>query len=288
MEDNEIVVTDGVPETPTENEVETNSADVVDEVQENTEEEKQEEVETKDNEDVEKQIEERANRLFEEKIEARLARDRVKREREQAQKDAKFHELETIMKHALNVDNLDDVITKSRDFYKEQGISIPEIINDKPFLNERDEMILARADAEEIIKLGKSEMELEANRIAQIPEKDRSLRDKTIFNDICQKLVRINDEEDFKAKGYDTKILDDKDFNEFRNQFNLNVPVAQIYETYTKLNNSAEKPISVGSAKTDKTDMGDKFSAEGINQMTPEEMMKHWNNPAFRKVAGLE
>ena len=279
--DNEEEIKD-VPETSEENEIETSASEGVEEVQETTE-----EVVQTSEEDIERQIEERANKIAEEKMEARLIRDRIKREREDAQTRAKYEQLENIMKSALGADNIDDVITKSKEFYKEQGISIPEIIN-KSSLNEREEMILAKADAVDIIKLGKSEMEIEANRIASIPEEKRSLRDKTIFNDVCKELVRINDEENFKAKGYDTKILNDKDFLSFREQFNLNIPVSSVYEMYSKLNvKHVEKPASAGSAKNEVGKVTESFSAERINNMTPQELMKHWNNPDFRRVAGL-
>ena len=281
--DNELVVTDGVPETSLEeNEIETNASEEVEEVQNTTE-----EVVQPSAEDIERQIEERANKIAEEKMEARLIRDRIKREREEAGVRAKYEQLESIMKTALGANNIDDVITKSKEFYREQGIQIPEIIN-KSSLNERDEIVLAKADAGDIIKLGKSEMEAEANRIASIPEKERSLRDKTIFNDVCQELVKINDEESFKSKGYDTKILEDKDFSLFRKQFNLNTPVSDIYEIYSKLNvKPVEKPASAGSAKSENNNSGETFSIERINKMKPEELVKYWNNPAFRKIAGL-
>lgn len=268
-EDNELVVED-VPETSEqENEIETNSAEEVEEVQQVTE-----EVTTPNEEDIEKQIEERANKLFEEKIEARLARDRVKREREEAKTKAKYEELETMMKSALGANNLDEVLSKSREFYKEQGIEVPQTII-KTSLNERDEKVLAKADAQEIISLGKSEMEQEANRIAKIPEEQRSLRDKTIFNDICQELVRMNDVESLKTKGYDTKILEDKDFSSFRNQFNLNTPVDKIYEMYQQVNGiKPQQPKSPGSAKTNTTnnEIKDYYTPEEVRQFTEEDL----------------
>lgn len=277
-ENNELVVTDDVPET-SENEelIETNASEGVEEVQDTTE-----TVEQPSEEDIEKRIEERANKIAEEKIEARLIRDRVKREREEAGTRAKYEQLENIMKSALGADNIDDVITKSKEFYKGQGMTIPEIIN-KPSLNERDEIVLAKADASDIIKLGKSEMEIEANRIAAIPEKDRSLRDKTIFNDVCKELVRINDIESLKVKGYDTKVLENKDFSSFREQFNLNTPVSKIYEMYSQVHgNKKVQPRSPGSVKTRQTnnEIKDYYSPEDFDKLTDEDL----RNPKIMQV----
>lgn len=271
-----------VPETSQEEQIETDASNEVEEVQEATQ-----EVVQPSAEDIERQIEERANKIAEEKMEKRLIRDRIKREREEAQARAKYEQLENIMKTALGANDIDDVISKSKEFYREQGIEIPEIIN-KSSYSEREEMILAKADAEEIIGLGKKEMEEEANRIAAIPKSERSVRDNTIFKEVCTKLMVMKDEESLKSKGYDMKILEDKDFSLFRSQFNVDTPVSKVYEMYSKLNpKTVEKPASAGSAKSENNTSGETFSAERINNMKPEEMLKYWNNPAFRKIAGL-
>lgn len=276
-EDNGLIV-DDVPETSEcEEQVETNASEEVDNVQDTTE-----EVVKPSAEELERQIEERANKIAEDKIEARLIRDRIKREREEAPTKAKYQELETIMKSALGAENIDDVITKSREFYKEQGMQIPEIIN-KSSLNERDEIVLAKADAGDIIKLGKSEMEAEANRIAAIPERNRSLRDKTIFNDVCQELIKMKDVDNLKAKGYDTKILNDKDFSSFRNQFNLNTEVSKIYEMYQKVNGTKPtQPKSPGSAKTTQSnnEIKEYYTPEEVRNFTEEDL----DNPKLMAV----
>ena len=267
MGENEIFVENDVPETSEEEQIETDASEGVEEVQAT-------EVAKTNEDDIEKQIEERANKIAEEKIEARLIRDRIKRERDEAGTKAKYEELETIMKSALGAKDIDDVISKSREFYKEQGVEIPQIINHSS-LNERDEIVLAKADAGDIIKLGKSEMEAEANRIASIPEANRSLRDKTVFNDLCQELIKIKDVEDLKTKGYDTKVLEDKDFVSFREQFNLNTPIAQIYEMYQKINgNRPMQPKSPGSARTTNTDneIKDYYTPEEVRQFTEEDL----------------
>ena len=267
LEDNEIMEND-VPETSEEELIETDASEEVEEVLNTTD-------EVEDNaEDIEKQIEERANKIAEEKIEARLIRDRIKRERENASQKAKYQELENIMKTALEADNLDDVISKSRSFYKEQGINIPDTTNNLS-LSKRDEEVLAKADAKEIISLGKAEMEYEANRIANIPESERSIREQTIFNEVCRELVNINDIDALKEKGYDTEVLNNKDFLSFREQFNLNTPVSKIYEMYQSINGTKPvQPKSPGSAKTNNSnnEIKDYYTPEEVRKFTEEDL----------------
>ena len=268
-EDNELVVTDDVPETSEEeNKVETDASEEVNEVQETTEEVVQPE------EDVEKRIQEEAHKIAEGIVEKRLARDRDKREREQAKEQAKYLELEDIMKSALGANDIDEVISKSREFYKEQGIQIPERIN-KPFLTKRQEEVLARDEARKIIELGKDEMNEEANRLSKIPPEQRTYQENVVFDELCLELVRLNDEESFKAKGYDTKLLDDKDFMNFRSQFTIKKPVSEIYEMYQQIKGTKPiRPYSPGSAKTNLTnnEIKDYYTPEEVRQFTEEDL----------------
>lgn len=273
---NELVVENDVPETSEENleEVEIGTSEDGNENQDTVQETEQSE------DDIEKQIEERANKIAEEKMEARLIRDRIKREREENKKLAKYQQLENVIKAGLGVDNLDEAISKTSEFYKEQGINIPEYHDS---YNERDEKILAKADAQEIIDLGKEEMEAEANRIASIPANERSVREKTIFDTICKELISLRDVDELKSKGYKTDILQTKEFSDFRNQFNVNTSISKIYEMYNKVNGqTVERPKSPGSAKSTTTvkQIKDYYSPEDVDKFTDED----WNNPKIMKV----
>ena len=276
--DNDLVVETDVPET---------SEETLDDIEINTSEDgesNQDDVqETGENndDDIEKQIEARANALFEKKVEERLARDR----RQQKKELAKYKQLENVIKAGLGVDNIDEAINQSSEFYKEQGITIPEY-NDAH--SERDEMVLAREDAKEIIELGIKEMEAEANRIANIPKNNRSIREQTVFDELCDKLIEHKQVNELKQKGVSSDILDDKKFIDFKKKFTYDTPISDIYDIYAKLNSKpVTKPASAGSAKSDVGKTEDAFSVEKINSMTPQELMKYWNNPAFRKIAGL-
>ena len=277
--DNELVVNDDVPETSEENleEVNISTSEDEEQVQETTE-----KVETPSQEDIERQIEERANKLFEEKVEQRLIRDRVNREREAKKGLSKYKQLENIMKAGLGVDTLDDAISKSSEFYKGQGINIPTY-QEESSLSEREERILAEADAREIISVGRKEMENEANRIASIPENQRTLREKTVFNTLCKELINLRDVDALKSKGYEIDLLNEKKFIEFRNQFNANTSIETIVGMYKQINNlNIEQPKSPGSAKssTGIKQIKDYYSPEDFDKLTDEEL----NNPKIMEI----
>ena len=277
--DNELVVSADVPETSEQNleEVSIGTSEDGEKVQETTE-----EVVTPTQEDIERMIEERANKRTQEQIEQRLIRDRINRERKQNQEMAKYRQLESIMKAGLGVDTLDDAISKSSEFYKGQGVNIP-IYKEESSLSERDEKILAEADAREIISFGKQEMETEANRIASIPENKRTLREKTVFNALCKELINLRDVDTLKSKGYEIDLLNEKKFIEFRNQFNVNTPIETIVGMYKQVNNlNVEQPKSPGSAKssTGIKQIKDYYSPEDFDKLTDEEL----NNPKIMEI----
>ena len=277
--DNELVVSDDVPETSEQNleEVNIGTSEDGEQVQETTE-----EVVTPSQEDIERMIEERANKRTQEQIEQRLIRDRINRERKQNQELAKYRQLESIMKAGLGVETLDEAISKSSEFYKGQGVNIP-IYKEESSLSERDEKILAEADAREIISFGKQEMETEANRIASIPENKRTLREKTVFNALCKELINLRDVDTLKSKGYEIELLNEKKFIEFRNQFNVNTPIETIVGMYKQVNNlNVEQPKSPGSAKssTGIKQIKDYYSPEDFDKLTDEDL----RNPKIMEI----
>lgn len=273
LENNELVVEDSVPET-----LETNEE--VEQVQTDAS-ESEEQVQEEKVEPEKKYTQEEVDKL----INARFAREKTKQERQ----NEKYKELQSIMQSALGANDLDEVIEKSKEFYKSNGIDIPEY---KSSLNEKDEEILANAYANEIVSTGDyKEMEYEANRISQIPASKRSVRENVMFNKLCEALIDNKNRGELKEKGIDTNILDDQKFKDFKKKLNYNTPILEAVDMFNKINSSIEskkeKPASAGSAKNEVQKVDETFSAEKINSMTPQELLKYWNNPDFRKVAGL-
>ena len=194
----------------------------------------------------------------------------------------KYEYLESIVKTGTGTDNLDDAINETVNFYKGNGLEIPEYSN----YSEDRERRLGRSYANDFIDLSYKEIEEEANRIASIPRDRRTVMEEEEFNILGAELTKRNNIEKMKAKGYDTTILETKEFKDFSNQFNESTDISKIYEMYKRLSEPETKPASAGSAKSEKQTK-QTFSAQSINEMTPEEMLKHWNNPEFRRIAGL-
>lgn len=200
-------------------------------------------------------------------VEARLARERRKFNQEKA----KYEEIVSTLKAGMGKDNLDDISSDMKNFYKEQGIDIP----DYRYSNERDEQILAKADATEIIDAGTEEMERVANEIARIPLEKRTVREKTIFNDLAQKLMLNKSAKELAKIGVKADILEDKTFKTFAEKFSVNIPITEIYEMYKKVNKPQEAPKKpIGSVKntTDSNVIKDYYSPEEVSKFTENDL----------------
>ena len=260
MEDENLISEESVQETPEEEVVQTDASEVEEPIQE---------------EKTEEQMVPQSN--VNNIVETRLARERKNHERELN----KYRELENIMKTALNAENLDDVITKSKDFYKSNGIEIPEY---KPTLDQEDEELLGNGYADKIISTGDYQyMEQEANRIAGIPKEKRSVREDIMFDKLCNVLIEEKQKKELISQGIDTKILDEQDFKEFRKKLNYNIPIKEAVDMYNKMNTTPkEKPYSVGSVKNNVkvNEIKEYYSPEDFDKLTEEDL----NNPEIMKA----
>lgn len=259
----------------------------VPETSEETEETAEEEVvvnasqdEDSEDDDIEKQIEERANKLAEEKIEQRLIRDRIKRDRAHEKELSKYKKLENIMKAGLDVDSLDDAISKSNEFYREQGVEIPEY---RDTYDDKREERLARFEAQEIINAGRFEIQEEVDRLAQIPYEQKTVYERAMFDSLCRELTEIEDREELEAQGVNLDILDTKEFKDFRNQFNSETNISKIVDLYNKATGkTVERPKSPGSAKSTTTVNPIKtyYSPDDYDKLTEEDL----KNPKIMEV----
>lgn len=147
----------------------------------------------------------------------------------------KYRSIENTLKKGMNIDNIDDISKQLREFYEQSGIEIGNDVEDR---DEREERILAEADAREVISLGENEMKRRANELANIK---RTAREEQEFMIICNTLVNEEAKRELKQKGVDESIIDSQDFKDFASQFNTNTKMSDIYEMYSKIKGMKKK-----------------------------------------------
>lgn len=217
---------------------------------------------------------------------ARLER---KYRKEEESKLSKSKQLEDILRAGLSLNDEDDVLSKVEDFYKQQGVDIP---NNKS-VNKKDAKILGIADAQEIIDtFDDTEIEARANELADKQSRGKtSAREDAEFFKLGQYLTGKLKEKELKTKGIDVSILEDKGFKDFANKFNSDMKISEIYELWEKVNrNVPKKPASTGSTKSTVSDNQvkeyytpdevDKLSSKDLDNPSilkrVRESMKHW------------
>lgn len=225
--------------------------------------------------------EQEANVLAEKIAKERESRAWRKAEREKNRELKDYNEILNTLKVGMETDNIEEIKTSLKNFYKDQGVTIPETNR----LSEREEKILAEADAKEIIELGEDEINRVANDIYNKPLEKRSVREKVIFEKLGNYVMEERAKKSLVEKGIDTSILEDNEFKKFASKFNANTLLSDIYDMYSKINEPKEKverPKSTGSVKTIAT------TNEVKEFYTPEEVskfsMKDLDNPQLMKA----
>ena len=197
----------------------------------------------------------------------------------------KSKQLEDTLRAGLGLTNDDDVLSKVRDFYKEQGIDIPEVSTE----NNRDAEILGKADANEIIDMyDDKDIEARANELAVKQKRGKTTaRENAEFFRLGEYLTSKLEEKELKESGVDTKILHDEDFKKFANNFKTGAKITEVYKMWKKLNGEKEeepkKPASTGSSQSTVPDskIKERYTSEEIDKLTSKDL----DNPTiFKRV----
>ena len=149
-----------------------------------------------------------------------------RKDREHQKELSKYRSTEEVLKKGLNATDITDAESKLREFWKAEGISLPEPT--KPGLTDNEIRILAKAEADEIIESG--DAEAEANKLASKGYDNMSAREREMFNTLAEHLTKEKKINELKSIGVKADLLHSKEFKDFASKFNSNTSVKDIYE----------------------------------------------------------
>ena len=178
-------------------------------------------------------------------VSRRIKREKNRIERDYSEELNKYKELAYLTEKGLKANDLDETLEKTRKFYEEQGIKYV------PSANTKDDEILAKAYANEIIEDNDSIEDLEkyANKLSR--KNNLSNRDKLVLENIVSE---INDRKrltDLKKIGVTEDVYNSKEFRNFESKFNKETPIDEIFNLYNSSKKQAEsKPANPGSMKS--------------------------------------
>lgn len=175
-------------------------------------------------------------------VERRLARNTAKIRKEY---DNKYGELETVLKAGTGKESVEDMTGTFREFYQSKGIQIPQA----PQYSDKDIEVLAKAEADEIIKAGLEDVIEETDRLADIGLGNMNPREKAVFKALAEYRKTAEQGKELSKIGVAEDIYESKEFKDFASKFNSNTPITEVYQMFSKMQPQKEVR-TMGSMRT--------------------------------------
>jgi hypothetical protein len=203
---------------------------------------------------------------------------RVARIQKQHNRDMEqYKELEGVLQAGLNKEDIGEITQDLRSFYGERkGIKMPP----KEDHSAKENEILANHEAKEIISGGIEDVAYELDRLTKKGVDKMTVREKAVYPHLVAYMDNERTREELSKIGVTEDEYMSEEYQEFRKQFNSNVPEAKRYEYYRQ--SKPKKEIrTMGSMKnTPVADTGvkDFYSVEEARKFTKADFDK---NPAL-------
>ncbi len=167
------------------------------------------------------------NAKLDEVLGKKIARKEAKIRKEY---ERKYGDLEEVLKAGTGKESVEELTDTFTEFYSRKGIKVEK----KPELADSDIEILARADAEEIIRYGFEEAVEEADRLKDKGVANMTAREKAVFKVLAEYVQNAGNSKELAKIGVTEDVYNSPEFKEFASMFNPNTPITKVYETYAK------------------------------------------------------
>ena len=194
--------------------------------------------------------------------------------------DRKYGGLEEVLRVGTGKQSVEEITKALEDFfYVKKGLSAPK----KAEYSDKDIEILAKAEADEIIRAGDDDVEEEVDRLAEIGAANMTAKEKAMFKVLAEHRKNTEMSRELSKLGVTEDVYESEDFKKFQSKFNSNTPISDIYDIFTKT--QPKKQIqTMGSMKNTTTDHGkvkEYYSFEEASKFTKSDFDK---NPALLRA----
>lgn len=206
-----------------------------------------------------------------------------KKEREYEKQLKKYRELEELMKAGTSKSNIDEIISATSEFYKEEGIEIPK--NETRYSDDEIEVI-AKYKAQKILDLEDVEgIEEELDYLAKKGRANMTKEEQVIFQTLGEYVMKEKDTAELKAIGVDKDVLESPEFKDLRAKYNGSAK--EVYDLYKKIYVKEEAPKVPSTMKTSPAEESKDFYSEAeveklLKKYTPSDLAK--NPSLFEKI----
>ena len=214
----------------------------------------------------EAELEKKVNERIDELLPSKIERAKAKLERENQKQLNKYENIKNILSAGLGTDNLDEIEKQLTTFYSEQGIQIPAQAN----LTEKQIKVLAKAEADEIIKSGYDEIVDEVDRLTSIGFRNMTDSEKVIFQTLAEERKRLESKTELEKLG----VADDKDYIDFAKKLNPNLSEKEKVDLFKQLSpkNKKEKIGSMKSTVNSEKELKEFYTPEEAKKFTDKEI----------------
>lgn len=206
----------------------------------------------------------------------RLARKEARIRKEY---DQKYGQLENVLKAGTGKETVEEMTDTFTQFYEKKGIKI----NKKPEYSQQDIEVLAKAEAEDIIRSGYDEVVEEVDRLTEIGVKNMTARQKAVFRVLAEHRQTAERSRELSKIGVTEDVYNSQEFKDFAGKFASTTPIRDIYDIYAKTKPKKEVK-TMGSMKNSTSDDGtvkDFYTFEEASKFTVKDFQK---NPALQKA----
>ena len=222
------------------------------------------------------EVDEMVREKLDEILPKKIARTKAKLEKDYRRR---YGGLESVLKAGTGKESVEEMTDAFQRFYRSQGIPIPE----NPGYSEKDIEVLAKADAEEIIRSGFDEVVEEVDRLAKMGASNMTPREKAVFTVLAEHRRNEEQKKELSRLGVTEDVFGSREFQEFASKFSSKTPIGDIYDIYSKT--QPKKEIrTMGSMKNSTSDDGtvkDFYTRDEALRFTKKDLDK---NPALFKA----
>lgn len=191
----------------------------------------------------------------------------------------KYGGLTDVLKAGMGKEDIGEITQDLREFYgKRGGVELPK----EPSYSQKDLEVLAKAEADEIIRSGFEDVVEETERLAAIGVANMTAREKAVFKTLAEHRQAEERRQELGNLGASEDTINSQEFKDFQKKFTADTPLSDVYDIYKKMH--PQKEIhTTGSMKHTAKDTGvkDYYSFEEASKFTKKDFD---DNPALFKA----
>ena len=225
-------------------------------------------------ENVEQTTEQTPKTYTQEEVDAMMGKRTARIEKKvRKEYERKYGDLEEVLKAGTGKEDVGEITDTFRQFYTQKGVQLRQ----KPTYTDEDIKVLAKAEAEDIIRSGYEDVVEEVDRLAGIGVENMTAREKAVFKTLAEHRQSAERGKELSQIGVTEDVYNGKEFTEFASKFNPNTPITDIYDIYRKTQPQKEiKPMgSMKNTASEDDGVKDFYSFEEAKKFTKQDFDKN-------------